>query len=301
MEEPAAIAAIIAGAWLLIYQALIRTPLRNGAVMLTRFFSGASLLVLEPLVKTTQSLESYLIFGVTGGALSVLFGDAASAFFAAISLGVGLTQWLWNLTLCSSVADDLMGTVVHTAVLTIISFVAMLFFICTPIGIVLVELLMFPLLGAMLVATGASALLAEPSRSLINPFPGTCPGSTGLGFEAFAAWLFVGLLASAIQIKFRMIRIQKAEQESDTDDLNRTSKNGMLTSLLQTSRNPAGAGGAPGFAKPEGDLSRVHAIARAIPEGSDMSHLTETEKKLVEICRTDSFERDRILFGGGLC
>lgn len=300
MDEPFAILQIVAGTWLLIYQTLVRTFMRKGVIKMTQFFAGASLLVFAPLVYKTPSLESCLIFAIAGGALSMLLGDAMTTFFATISLGVGVMQWFWNLTLCSVVADEWVASAVHIALLTIVSLIAFLFFMCTPLGIVLVELIVFPFLGAMLLATGASALPDDPERDLINPFPGICPGSTGPGFQALLAWLFVGFLASAIQVKLRVARIQKAQDEENGEDaLNRSSinaaKDGALTSLLQTSRNPGG------FEKPEGDLSRVHAIARAIPEGSDMSHLTETECKLVEICRKDSFERDRILFGGGLC
>lgn len=298
MDEVSARIVIVAGVWLLIYQAGLRTPLRKGIVILTQFFAGASLLILEPLVET-ESLEHCLILGVVAGALS-LCSWLFSTILSSISLGVGLTQWLLNLTLCSSAGDDLVLGLLHIALATIVSLVISLFFIFKPL---FVEIVLWPLLGAMLVATGYSALLAEPDRSRINPFPGTCPGSTGQGFEALAAWLFVGLLASAIQLNWAILRIQRreAEKEESSDALNQPSKTGALTSLLQTSRANLGDDAAPGFNKPEGDLSRVHAICRCIPEGSDMSHLSENEKKLVEICRTDSFERDRILFGGGLC
>merc|ERR1712150_126516 len=36
------------------------------------------------------------------------------------------------------------------------------------------------------------------------------------------------------------------------------------------------------------------------PEGADQSHLTDHEKRLVEICKSDEFERDRLMWGGGL-
>eukprot|EP00746_Dinoflagellata_sp_MGD_P165493 gnl/MRDRNA2_/MRDRNA2_94797_c0_seq1.p1 gnl/MRDRNA2_/MRDRNA2_94797_c0~~gnl/MRDRNA2_/MRDRNA2_94797_c0_seq1.p1 ORF type:complete len:300 (+),score=48.79 gnl/MRDRNA2_/MRDRNA2_94797_c0_seq1:176-1075(+) len=299
MDGLAAQVAVVAGIWLLTYQVLIQGSLRKAIILLTQFAAGASLLVFQPLVEKTPTWESCLVYVFSGGALGVLMGDMVVSLFATLSLGVGFTQWFWNLTLCSAVADEWWGSMVHIAVSSIVCFAVLLFFICTPLGIVLVELIVFPMLGAMLLATGASGLLDDAQRDLINPLPGTCPGSTGPGFQALASWLFVGFLVSSILIKIRVAKIQQAQKEKDP--LNASSKDGALTSLLQTSRPNNVEDGGTGFSKPEGDLSRVHAIARAIPEGSDMSHLTETEKKLVEICRKDSFERDRILFGGGLC
>jgi len=54
--------------------------------------------------------------------------------------------------------------------------------------------------------------------------------------------------------------------------------------------------------KPTDKDDRYQLIVKAIyaGEGSDISHLTENEKKIVAVCREDEFERDRLVWGGGL-
>lgn len=59
-----------------------------------------------------------------------------------------------------------------------------------------------------------------------------------------------------------------------------------------------------GYDCPDKDqaLSRHAVLCHAIsaPPGADLSHLTDHERKLVDICRTDEDEKNRILWGGGL-
>jgi len=66
----------------------------------------------------------------------------------------------------------------------------------------------------------------------------------------------------------------------------------------------SGDGDAENGGMPEKDagLARLPVLCRAIfaDPSADLSHLTEHEIKLVKICREDEFERNRILWGGGL-
>lgn len=52
----------------------------------------------------------------------------------------------------------------------------------------------------------------------------------------------------------------------------------------------------------EGGTDCYNSIRQAIyaPPGTDLSHLTEYQRKLVEICQKDEDECNRVLFGGGL-
>jgi len=57
------------------------------------------------------------------------------------------------------------------------------------------------------------------------------------------------------------------------------------------------------FKKPDNlQNTRFQMLVKAIyaDEGADLSHLTENERSIVEICRKDEDERDRLLWGGGL-
>jgi len=47
---------------------------------------------------------------------------------------------------------------------------------------------------------------------------------------------------------------------------------------------------------------RFQILTQAIfaDKDADLSHLTENERRLVAVCREDEFERDRLLWGGGL-
>mmetsp|Transcript_66111 Transcript_66111/g.123331 ORF Transcript_66111/g.123331 Transcript_66111/m.123331 type:complete len:146 (-) Transcript_66111:37-474(-) len=117
----------------------------------------------------------------------------------------------------------------------------------------------------------------------------------GLAFDEAAhrfGWLQCLLALAIVVMLYAAIKLAcKARKASgDGDDL--------ATHLLPGSRD--------GMQRPNNlfheGLSRHQIICEAIflPEDADLSHLTESEQKLVRAVRTDPEERDRVMWGGGL-
>lgn len=298
MDEVSAHYAIATGSWLLVYRLVIETRCGQVIAKITRFCAGSSLILIVPL--TSRPAETWIrdiLFGVGGGVLAVLgqaLSDMPAPTFASVALGMGLVSWFWRFFLCSTLSAHPWTLWLRGFSLLIGGFISQVIFTCTAEAPALIPLVLFPMVGALLVVVGYTSL---EGRSEYNPFLETCSSSSALA-ESFGVWIALFCLGFTVQAA---MRIRQARKKAEKEGGQPGQSNSLLASLVQNTDDTQKEGfNAP---KPGGDgvTSRVALITRCIPEGSDMSDLTENEKKLVEICRTDSFERDRILWGGGLC
>jgi hypothetical protein len=156
------------------------------------------------------------------------------------------------------------------------------------------ERVLNPVLGSMLLSMGISGLVpklgAMKFAELMAPFPST---------YSVGAWKFLGLWAAlccvSLPLQYWMMK----------DALNPKQKMKNFDELASRLVHPEASTTQEDVAKKleDGAIGGRHLIlcdAFYAPEDADMSHLTEHEKQLVAICRKDEFERDRIMFLGGL-
>jgi hypothetical protein len=106
--------------------------------------------------------------------------------------------------------------------------------------------------------------------------------------HTLAAWLLLTLFGIAL------LKWSIPEQTNETTGL-------QEFLIMGNNGNGEGGFGLP----PKGDaLERLPALSEAIhlPDDADLSHLnlTDMEKQIVATCKKDEFERDRLLWGGGL-
>lgn len=208
-----------------------------------------------------------------------------SSFVTSLCCGSALGGMLWQAALCGYVDAWWHGWVmgVSTLIFTMI-------FTCTTAGPVLFLPLILPSMASMLITAGVAGLhvfpmLDIPPEQLFASAP--CAAEEGMAAAYFAGlWFCLTLVA---MVSWRLAAVLFRE-EKDADG-----QGSLFASLL-----PAGDDSL--MPRPGTTENRHLTITRAIyaPEGADLSHLTENEKKLVEICRNDEEERDRVLFGGGL-
>eukprot|EP00448_Togula_jolla_P010890 CAMPEP_0170611060 /NCGR_PEP_ID=MMETSP0224-20130122/22990_1 /TAXON_ID=285029 /ORGANISM="Togula jolla, Strain CCCM 725" /LENGTH=218 /DNA_ID=CAMNT_0010936475 /DNA_START=250 /DNA_END=906 /DNA_ORIENTATION=+ len=216
-----------------------------------------------------------------------------TVFFATGTLGAGLGALLWRLGGCSA-ASSLEAGDLHAEVLGVFALIFVGAFCATPIGPIVFERIMLPLLGALLFTVGISGLVP-----LIGSLTGdalladACDNS---GSEMSPALIFLGiwLLVALFGILYKAILLRPPPSESGSGP-----GGSLIASLLP---GAADDNGLLSSHKRGEDDSRFQILCKAIlaPEGTDQSHLTANERALVKVCREDEFERDRVLWGGGL-
>lgn len=262
---------------------------------------GASLALLAPCLPWPPPPFSLLTLAIVGVLLSSC-GFFFPAIILAVTLGVGMGGFAWQLGACSILAEV---PYTHGVLLTTMSIIMVLLFICTPgiAGPGAMKVVLAPCLGALLFTVGLAGLLPEfkiglaPSDLLAEEpcEPGMVDG--GQRFKGLAAWALVSSCGIILQLVF--IKLGSGSDDADGE------KGSLATHLLpQGSRSGEEDGASiprPGECGEEGKKTyKTIASAISAPEGADLSHLTENERKIVEICRKDEEERDRILWGGGL-
>lgn len=292
---------LVIGAWLLCYRPVLRIPGCRAAVeAVTTVACGCSLALLAPLLPLVGVGIGAPFLAVIGVALSFCHA-ATTALVVALALGAGVSGMAWQLWLC---AASHQAYFVHVLLLSLVLLVFSVLFVCTPgcAGSGSLVMALLPTLGALLTVMGTSALVGGMTPAgLLAEAP--CPASSGffargLGWprtpwECLAAWL--GMTALGVCMQLMLSRIAKSSVDAEAA----TGPGGdLVASLLPGARTD----GPPGMPKPGQGDDRYGILTKAIfaDEGADMSHLTENEKKIVEVCRKDEFERDRILWGGGL-
>mmetsp|Transcript_64925 Transcript_64925/g.104900 ORF Transcript_64925/g.104900 Transcript_64925/m.104900 type:complete len:304 (+) Transcript_64925:96-1007(+) len=289
------------GIWMLLYRLAVRSRFRSVAEAITTAAGGASLALLAPLMPWPPPPFSVLTLAVCGALLSFCH-SFFTALMLALTLGVGLGGLMWQLGACN-LASVVEVPYLHGIFLTLTCFIFVAVFVYTPgiAGPGSLNLFLAPCLGALLLTTGIAGLASGFANFGLAPeqilAEGPCVQGKGQGqqerHEALAAWLLVAACGIALQLLI-------SRQKSDDSESNE-SRGDLVAALLPS----AGAqeGGGANIPRPgETSNGRFGILTKAIfaDEGADQSHLTETEIKIVEICKKDEFERDRILWGGGL-
>jgi len=290
----------LCGLWLLLYRLLIRTSHRMMVQAATSLFTGASLGLLAPLLGQPMGFRFPLLVAI-GALFAMIPGDVGyrvAAIIASACLGASSGALIWHLGLCTASSWG------HPALLTccVVAFVGV--FSCTPLAPVVMERFLLPALASVLLVVSVGPLFGLLAQGELFEVSSCSTTSVPLGTRNTAlAWLGLTTLAMI----FQWLSMRSAVSESgDSENPN------LVMSLLprgdkgeESGAKGAGAGldekGGPIQDKTAG-LCRMPMIMKGIYAEDDdpLLYLTEHEKKLVEICRKDEFERDRILWGGGL-
>lgn len=206
-----------------------------------------------------------------------------TSFVTSMCLGPTLGAMLWQAFLC-----DLVDAWWHGWLLSASTLFITTVFTCTKAGPMLFLTLIMPCLASMLLTVGLAGFTVLPAgpfppQQLFAPSPAQ---EEGVAAEFAALWLCLAVVAVAARVLAAWLWKEKLADGE---------QGGLVAALLPDGDDSL-------MPRPEDSENRHLIITKAIyaPEGADLSHLTEHEKKLVDICRRDEEERDRILFGGGL-
>lgn len=290
---------------MLLYRVALRTRLRSAAEVAITFGCGASLAVLAPLMPWLPPVYWMIILLLIGALISFVH-PYCTVLVVSVTFGILFGSLLWQLGLCRIAALEVPFLDWHPLILTLFCLILVIVFACLPgfAGPGSLQVILVPMLGSILLCTAASGLVpAKYSfgltlQNLLAESP--CDAAEGdfqASLETLAAWLCITVIGIALQILMTMNR-------GSTDASNSQGGRGgdLVASLLPGVRGEAVDGGANLPRPGEGSNERFSVLTKAIfaPDGTDVSHLSENEQKLVEVCRKDEFERDRVLWGGGL-
>jgi len=281
---------VISGVWLLIYRLFIRTKLRRVVEILTHVLGGASWAILAPLSSWPSPIYRIIILTSVGALLSALH-PALLTLTMSVSIGIAFSAAFWQVALCTAVADSGLGFL-HPVLLTIVTVCFTFFFTCTSAGPSALERFLVPLLGSLMLTVGLAGLL--PAMQGLSPdalMAETPCAGIDHGLIGITAWFIV----AALGMKMQAFLMRPPKEETNGED-----KNTLVHSLLPDANDRLGGGKL--VPKP-GPNDRFALITKAMfaDEGDPVfDELSDHERKLVEVCRKDEFERDRVLWGGGL-
>lgn len=288
-------ALVLVGTWLFLYRFPLRTQ-KFGAIAeyLTTACCGLSLSLLAPLLPWPPPGFRALPLALLG-LLFAFCHPAFTAMVVTVPLGIALGALVWQLGLCTAVPGY------HSVILSVFSVVFVLVFVCTPgvAGVQSLRNFLVPALSALLLTTAIAGLVPslgalEPRALLLAAPCAADGGDTQAALMSLGCWLAVAACAIGLQLLLAwMAQREEGKQAAGS------ARGDLVASLLPGAEKDDD----DGFQKPE-DMrtDRFQVLVKAIfaAEGADQSHLTEHEKRLVEVCRQDEFERDRLLWGGGL-
>lgn len=291
------------GCWMLFYRIALRTQFRKAAEVATTLASGASLAVFSPLM--TWPSPSIRVLALSGiGMILSMCHPVFTALVVSSSVGVMLGSLLWQLGLCMAVNLQVPLLDLHAVLLCFICFAVILVFVFLPgfAGPGSMQTILVPILGAFFCAA-ASSSLASPGFNFgfsLARLLAEAPCDAGEGdfrpsLEALSIWLCIAVLGIAMQVAMT----SRNRGTGGTGGAGGR-QNDLVSALLPGARGD-GEGGAA-LPRPGDGNDRYGLLTKAIfaAEDADVSHLTDSERKIVDVCRKDSFERDRILWGGGL-
>jgi len=273
------VAMLIAGLWLLVYRLLARTQYRNKVTFAMIVCSGSSFFLLAPLMPmdTWIGVPTLLVLG----ALLSATGPCMHAFLLAGVLGTYFGALIWHLGLCQAGVGGWLSEA-HAMLMGFFAIVFIVAFACG--GFQPLELILVPSTAALFLSISLWHLmmgLGDDSRLFE-----AAPCSAKLKLNAFV-WLVLAMCAIVLQ--WRLL-ITPAVGNTD-----------LVASILPGAQPAEGPDGRLDQLRANG-LQGVNIINDAIcaPEGTDFSHLSERDRKIVEICRKDEDQKYRVLFGGGL-
>jgi len=297
--SPLNVSLVVVGSYLFVYRLFMTKRCRGCARTLTSVAAGASLVFFAP--GATWFPEEYRVFAML--ALGSLFGTCfsiSSVIAADITLSAYIGSLIWQLGLCTSTSD--LGVAnLHFMVMTLFIVVFTLIFCATPLGPVLYERMILPMLAAALVTSGLAGIGLPGFAALSAPalLADECAVSHGdadglLNVESFAVLSLCGAVLQGVLLYWRQKQVEQARRD----------KNELAKSLLPEAAPDKNEGGLTEWHVEDESEATNHfqTLIRAIyaPEGSNMDHLNDHDKKLVQVCREDEFERDRVTWGGGL-
>lgn len=301
LAVPHGVAFVAIGTWLLFYRIGLRTRFRRSVENATTICAGLTFAVMAPLFSWPP--EPYRV--VSLALVGVLFSSCHAFLLTlvlAVSLGVGTGSFLWQLGLCHML-PEVLGMSLHPTLLTLVVLLMIVVFGFLPgvAGPETVRHVLVPLVGSLLLVLGLAGLLPDEgldTRALLAASP--CLSDSPLAVHSFGVWMLLTLIGVA----FQRLMARTSPQAAADAAADGNGNNADLMSALLPGASQEGGGGAslprPGDAPGSGDRFRMICKAIYDEEGTDHSHLTETERKIVEVCQKDEFERDRVLWGGGL-
>lgn len=300
------------GSWLLVYRLLMGTRAKPVVERLTTLCSGVSLALVAPLLSWPPAGFRTFTLCIIGVLLSCCH-PAFAALVVAMTLAFGISGFVWNLGLCATapvaaLAD--FGVSAHALLCAVLVLLFIILFVFIP-GIAGPETLIFflvPMLGSLLLCLGISELqpsMGGPTASgLLLSAPCAAEEASSWtespAVRLVGAWLLVAMCGTLLQFVL-VRRMRLGAEEEEEGERKRSGPGGdLVQSLLPGSQQEEGGGA--NIPRPSDKNDRYSLISKAIfmDESADLSHLTENEQKIVKICREDEFERDRLLWGGGL-
>jgi len=273
------------------------TRCRTFAEPFTTIACGLSLAVLSPVLPwPPKGFRAYTL-GLFGVLLSCCH-PALTAMVASSSVAIGVAGFAWQLSLCEALAD--VGMSMHAAVfgVSVLLFMILFVFLPTTAGPFSLVFFLVPALGSLLLVLGVAEM--EPSMAGISAHKllsaKRCDADDPMNSRAarsLAAWALVWALGVSFQFYLARRTRLKAMQQIEGGG---QPGGDLVQSLLPNAQEDRS------MPRPDNKDDRYQLIVKAIfaGEGSDISHLTENEKKIVTVCREDEFERDRLVWGGGL-
>jgi len=285
MIEASNAALIAAGTCILTFRLFTDKPTEGSK---TEFFlnicMGLSWIMLAPMF-LGFGIWQPLVFAVVGVTIGTCHNIGVN-FVAGSSIGAVVGTAVWQIGLCTD--DDSWN--LHPLVLAVTIFLSVFLHMCTPLA------KYWHRTGTPLWPTELAAMML--AWGILNPralWKVECMSgdddSTALQF--LALWLLnfacgVGLLV--IMLKRKIASMQEEGRLADNLLPGKHGEGGGA-GLVDGIRPAEASGHMIGYAKLRDAIFN---------EDADMSHFSENEKKIVEVCRKDEFERDRLLWGGGL-
>lgn len=281
---------IVAGTWILTFRLLIKPPeSRSYAEMFLNMCNGLSLILAAPLLTFLDEEYRVPVVAVIGILLSTCHNFVA-LFVATFSLGAVLGAVVWQLGLCQAGADWNLHPLVLT-LMVIISFVANA---CTPLAKAQSGTgtpFWVPVLGALMLTWGA----LNPQALWDVDCVADLGDINGIPLQFLGGWVCLTICGIVLQVV--LMRRMKAAVQNGEDGT-------LADSLLPGKTAEGGGAGLKDGLNPKNASSTMEGYAKLrnaiFDETTDMSNFSDNEKQIVMVCRTDEFERDRLLWGGGL-
>eukprot|EP00927_Polykrikos_kofoidii_P071219 TRINITY_DN67519_c0_g1_i1.p1 TRINITY_DN67519_c0_g1~~TRINITY_DN67519_c0_g1_i1.p1 ORF type:complete len:286 (+),score=30.32 TRINITY_DN67519_c0_g1_i1:80-937(+) len=275
---------VVIGVWLLSYRAFMRTRCRFWVQLFAQLSCACTVVSLNPLATSVPPQFRIPAF-MLGGAIFGMCANCCTPTIGTFSFGSFIGALLWQMAFSKSVPEIRLYLILLTPVLL------SLFFCLTPLGAKLFERFLLPAVGASVLSSGVigfvSVLGGCDPEVLVGAVP--CTDAGGEPLVNIGIWLALFLYGVLFQ---KMFTKAAPEPEDET-------RNGNLVASLLPGAGRDGLLPRPTDSKTD---SRFPILIQAMyaDEGADQSHLSEDERKLVDACRADEFERDRVMWGGGL-
>mmetsp|Transcript_37895 Transcript_37895/g.57142 ORF Transcript_37895/g.57142 Transcript_37895/m.57142 type:complete len:300 (-) Transcript_37895:190-1089(-) len=284
------------GVWLYLYRTVLQTRIKPFVERTTTFCAGVALTLIAP---TMPLFSGYVAVGILA-AIGMLFGwahPALTALVVSFNLSFATGGLAWNLGLCGTIPEDgfLAEMPWHPLLLSTLLLIVAPLLTCVPgtAGPLTLIMVAVPLQASLLLTVGLQGLLDFGGLSATELFQEAPCGEPSAALRTLGVWAALGVC----NIIFQLLMAKRARAQAEEDA--QKPGGGLVASLLPNTDEVEG----PSMPSMPQSNDRFQLITKAIFSQTpieDLEDLTETERKLVKICREDEFERDRVLWGGGL-